>query len=130
MSDLHRAPSYKCTPEDNDIYLTEIIGRQDPLADSLGITEAKKKEMRNLLGSGTFKVIPKQDIPSDANIIPGRFVLAIKSTEDGEVKFKARYVIGDHRDKDKNLTVHTATTLQPQSIRLLLALSNMHDFDI
>ena len=130
ISDLHRYLPYNCTPEDNNIYLTEIIDLQDPRADRLDMTEAKKKEIRNLLERGTFKVILKQDIPSDAQILPGRFVLATKCTEDGEVKFKARYVIGGHRDKGKNLMVHTATTLQPQSIRLLLALYNMHDCGI
>ena len=130
MSDLYRALSYNCTPEDNDIYLTEIIDLQYPRADSLDMTEAKEKEIRSLLESGTFTVILKQDIPSNANILPGRFVLAIKTTEDGEVKFKARCVIGGHRDKDKSLMLRTATTLQPQSVRLLLALSNMHDIDI
>ena len=130
MPDLHRALYYNCTPEDNDIYLTEIIDRQYPRADSLDMTEAKKTEIRNLPERGTFKVILKQDIPSDANILPVRFVLAIKSTEDGEVKFKARYVIGGHRDNKKNLMFHTATTLQPQSIRLPIALSSMNDFDI
>ena len=110
--------------------MTEIIDRQEPRADSLDMTEAKKKEIRNLLECGTLKVILKQDIPSGANILPGRIVLAIKSTEDGEVKFKARYFIDAHRDKDKNLMIHTAKNLQPQPIRLLLALSNMHDFKI
>ena len=54
MSDLHRALSYNCTRDDNDIYLTEIIDRQDPRVDSLDMKAAKKKEIRNLLERGTF----------------------------------------------------------------------------
>lgn len=91
---------------------------------------AKKKEIKGLLERGTFKVILREDVNSDANVLPGHFVLAIKSTKDGEVKFKARYVIGGHRDRFKQLMVHSATTLQPQSIRLLLALAAMRDFEI
>ena len=49
----------------------------------------KRKEIRNLLDRGTFKDILREDIPSDGNVLPGRFDLAIKSTEDGEIKFKA-----------------------------------------
>ena len=57
-------------------------------------------------------------------------MLAIKSAEDGQVKFKARYVIGGHRDRMKALMAHSAATLQLQSIRLLLALAAVHGFDI
>ena len=137
MSDLNASVSYYCEPENNSnsdtstqIHLTEIIDVKYPRSTSTEMTATKKKEIRNLLERGTFKVILKEDIPTDANVLPGGVVLAIKSAEDGEIKFKARYVIGGHRDKEKNMMVHTATTLQRQSIQLLLALANIHDFDI
>ena len=57
--------------------------------------------MRNLLMRGTFKVILREGIPDDANVLPGRFVLTIKSTDEDQVKFWARYVIGGHLDKLK-----------------------------
>jgi len=60
----------------------------------------------------------------------GKSSLAIKSTEDGEIKYKARFVIGGHRDKQKHLMVHNSATLQPQSIRLLLSLAHANDFAI
>ena len=94
------------------------------------MTEAKKTELRNLLKRGAFKVIVKEDVPLDVNVLPGRFELALKSTEDGEIKHKARYVIGGHRDKHKDFMVHSTTILQPQSIRLLLALASMFGFDV
>ena len=72
----------------------------------------------------------REEVPSDANVLPGRFVLAIKSSEDGQVMFKARYVIGGHRNRMKDMMVHSATSLQPQSIRLLLALATMFGFNI
>ena len=94
------------------------------------MTEAKKQEIKNLLQHGTFKVILQEDIPKDGNVLPGRFVLAIKSSVDGRIKYKARYVIGGHCYKLKDLTVHSSTTLQPQSVRLLLALAAIFGFDI
>ena len=94
------------------------------------MNEARRKEIKTLLERGTFKEILREEIPPDGNILPGRFVLAIKSTEDGKVKYKARYVMGGHRDRLNHMMVHTASTLQPQSIRLLLALAVMHSFDI
>ena len=117
------------TSED-EIYLTEMISDKDPRASCPEMTAAKKAEIRNLLERGTFKVVIKKDVPPNANVLPGRFVLAIKSTEDNAVKFKARYVIGGHRDRYKNMMVHSATTLQAQSVRLLLAIAAMFDFDV
>ena len=114
----------------DDVFLTEIITKKDPRPKSKEMTEAKKTEIRNLLKRGTFKVVLKEDVPPDGNVLPGRFVLALKSTEDGEIKHKARYVIGGHRDKHKDFMVHSTTTLQPQSIRLLLALASMFGFDV
>lgn len=118
------------SPEDGQIFLTEVLDPRDERTSLPEMTEAKKTEIRSLLDRGTFKVILKEDIPPDGNVLPGRFVLAIKSTEDGEVKFKARYVIGGHRDRLKNMMVHSVQTLQPSSIRLLLALAAMHGFDV
>lgn len=90
------------------------------------MTDAIRALVKGLLQRGTFKIILREEIPPDGNVMPGRFFLAIKSTEDGEVKFKERYVIGGHREKQKNVMVHTSRTMQPASIRLLLALTEIH----
>ena len=94
------------------------------------MTSAKKAEIRNLLKRGTFKVILREDIPNDANVLPGRFVLTIKSTDDNRAKFKSRYVISGHRDKLKRVMVHSSQTLQPASNRLLLAMASMFGFHV
>ena len=52
-------------------------------------------------------------VPEDAKFLPGRFELAINPNEDREIKFKARFVIGGHRDKLKHLIVFNSVTLQP-----------------
>lgn len=46
------------------------------------------------------------------------------------MNFRARYVIGGQRDRMKDMMVCDAATLQRQSIRLLLALSEAHVLDI
>ena len=76
------------TSED-EIYLTEIICDRDPRASCHEVTAAKKAEIRNLLKRGTFKVVIKKDVLPNANVLPGCFVMAIKSKEDNSVKFKA-----------------------------------------
>ena len=72
----------------------------------------------------------KEELPNGANALTARFVLAIKSNTDGQVKYKARYVIGGHRDELKQYLVHGAQTLQASSARLLLALAAIHGFDV
>ena len=75
-------------------------------------------------------MILKEELPDGANALTARFVLAIKSNVDGEIKYKARYGIGGHRDILKHFMGHGAQTLQASSIRLLLALAPMFGFDI
>eukprot|EP00171_Calliarthron_tuberculosum_P023324 IDg23324t1 len=133
LSDIHKGlQRFSSEDKDEELhpYITEVINNYDPRASCKEMSEAKRKEIRGLLERGTFKVILKEDVPADANVLPGRLILAIKSTEDGQIKFKARYVIGGHRDKMKNLMVHSAITLQPSSIRLILAIAAIHGFGI
>ena len=118
------------SPPENSLFLKELIKDEDPRSKSPEMAKAKCDEIKNLLERGTFKIIFREDILPDGNVLPGRFVPNIKSTEDGEAKFKARFVIGGHRDRLKHMMVHSTTTLQPQSIRLLLALAAIHGFNV
>ena len=116
--------------DDVNVFMAEVINENDPRSSFPQMTEAKRQEIRGLLERGAFKVILREEIPPDANVLPGRFVLAIKSADNGQAKWKARYVIGGHRDKLKRLMVHSAKTLQPASIRLLLGLAAVHKLKV
>lgn len=100
---------------DCEILLTDILKPKDCRFSTPAVSEAKKKEIANLLTRGTFEVVLREEIPEDANVLRGRFVLAIKSIEDSEVKFKARRVIGGHRDRFNECMLHSSRTLQPAS---------------
>lgn len=91
---------------------------------------AIEKEVKGLMDAGTVKIIPREEIAPDANILPGRFVVSIKSTKDNEVNHKARFFIGGHRDKLKHMMVYNSISLQPSSIRHLLVLTVSYGFDI
>ena len=110
--------------------MTEVIKDNDPRAKSPEMKSAISSEVRDLLKRGTFKVLLKEELPDGANALTARFVLAIKSNADGKIKYKARYVIGGHRDRLKPFLVHGAQSLQASSARLLLALAAMLDFDV
>ena len=72
----------------------------------------------------------KEDIPQYANVLPGPLVLSIKSKEDGETKFKARYVVAGHRNSLKHMMVHTSQTVKPSSVRILPSLAAIYRFDV
>ena len=110
------------------IMMTEVLDTKDPRTN--GFEDAKQKELEGLIGRGTFKLVLREEIESDPNIVPSRFVLAIKHLEDGKEHLKARFVLGGHRDRDKRSIVHNANTLKPVSIRLMLALASILGSDI
>lgn len=112
------------------IFSTEVLSSNDPRSKGPRMTDEVKTEVKELIDRKTFKTILKEDIPEDANVLPGRFVLSIKSAQDGSQRYKARFVIGGNRDKLKRLMVHSSQTLQPSSIRLTLTLALIHNFDI
>lgn len=85
--------------------------------------EANSNDIKSLLKRRAFKNILREEIPPECNVFLGRFVVSIKSSIDGKVKYKARYVIGGQPDKLKNILVQTFSTLQPWSVRLLLAIT-------
>ena len=79
-----------CTPT----FLTEVVESTDPRARSPEMREAIDTEISDLLKRGAIRVTKIADLPADANLLPASFVLAIKSSADGRIRYKARYVIG------------------------------------
>ena len=49
--------------------------------------EPKKQEMKDLINRGAFKIVDRSEVPEDANVLHGRFVLAIKEPETPQQKF-------------------------------------------
>lgn len=72
----------------------------------------------------------RSEIEDNPNIVPSRFVLAIKRKDTGEEVYKARFVLGGHKDRDKRSVVHSATTLKQSSIMLLLELATILGFKL
>lgn len=89
-----------------------------------------KSEVIDLLRRGTFKVITRKEIPDGANALTARFVLATNSKADGDIKYKALYVVGGHRNIMNHFIVHDAKTLHASSVRILIALESVLHFKI
>ena len=87
--------------------------------------DEKRKELQGLINRGVFRVVIRQELPADANIVPSRYVLAIKHGESGQTRLKARFVIGGHRDRQRQQLVHDSPTVRPESTRMLVALATI-----
>lgn len=75
-------------------------------------------------------MVLKGDIPKAANFEHRRLVLGIESARDGLTTVKSGYVVGAHREKLKDLIVHSSGNLQPQSIRLLISVVALFRIDV
>ena len=74
--------------------MTEVVDNDDPRANSNEIRNAINDEVQDLLRRGTFNVILKEELPDGTNALSTVFVLDVKCKADGQLKYKARYVIG------------------------------------
>lgn len=100
-----------------------MLDPNDSRAKSAQITKAKIDEIKFFLEFCTLTFIIPLEVPHDANILPGRFLLATKSIEDGKINFKAQYIIDGYRDKMKYFMVRNAEALHPKCMIFNLALS-------
>lgn len=89
-----------------------------------------KAEVIGQLEFKTFKVILKEDVLANANMLLDRFVLAIKCVRANKVNSDAPFVIGCHCDKLRKIMVHSSQTIQLSLILLLLTFSPSNSWDI
>lgn len=113
-----------------NILLTEVLQPNDERCESEAFDLAKAKEIIGLLEKGAFRVVLREDIGEDANILGGRFVLTIKHKDTENELFKARFVVQGHLDREKELLVHASTTASQQAIRLLVSLATIFGFKL
>jgi hypothetical protein len=113
--------------DDHSVSFTEVLSHNDPRARQFD--NAKREEILGLIQRGTFKLVLRSE-QANPNVLPARFVLAIKNGGTDQEILKARFVLGGHKDRDKMNLVHNATTLKQSSVRLLLALSAVLGFEL
>lgn len=71
-----------------------------------------------------------EELADGANALTVLFVLAIKPTTDGQIKYKARYVVRGHRGILKHYMVHGAQTLQASSGCFPIAIASIFGFKL
>jgi Reverse transcriptase (RNA-dependent DNA polymerase) len=110
-------------------WITEIISKKDPRANFFG--PAIRKEILGLIDKGTFRLALRAEADDQApNILPSRFVLAIKTSETGDEIYKARLVVGGHRDRLKPKLVHNSTTVSQTSVRMTMTVAALFGFTL
>ena len=119
-------PVNRNSPRESDVYSIIII--KDP--NDRRFDAAKKNEINGLLNRGAFELVHKSLVPKGANILRGRFVLAIKEPDTDKETLKARFVIQGHRDREKKTMVKESPTVLRHSIRLLVALASIFNYEV
>ena len=61
------------------VHITEVLHSADKRGDTVQFDFAKAKEMEGLVEKGFYKLMCKDDVSCDANVLGGRFVLYIKN---------------------------------------------------
>lgn len=103
--------------ENMPVFHVTVYDPHDPRFDA-----AKKDEVKQLLEKETYKIVSPDTVPPHATVLKSRFVLTLKTGEDGSMSPKARLVVLGHLDPEKERVVNEAPTIHRSSVRLLLTL--------
>lgn len=120
----------KTNEEPLSVHMTELLHPSDSRGQSPEAQQAKELEIINIVNRGTWTLVLEEDIPQDANVMTGGFVVTIKDVETNSPIFKARYVIHGNKDLEKDELVHNSSTLRQYSMRMIITLCDIFGFKI
>jgi hypothetical protein len=83
-----------------------------------------------LLERGTFNVVLREEIPNNAPVMKGRFVLVIKNRDTDQEVYKSRSVVQGLLDPLKQRAVHNSPNLRQDTSLLELALATICGFEV
>jgi Reverse transcriptase (RNA-dependent DNA polymerase) len=83
-----------------------------------------------LIDRGTWRVVAKEEVSDNANILGGRFVLAIKDEVTDKEVWKARFVVQGYLDHLKTSLVHDIATSRQHSSRALVGFALILVFNL
>ena len=133
---LHRQPSAEgnCEPSNptgiHEVYATEVLLKSDPRYHNNKSQDAISDEISGLLERQAFAFVHESEIPENANVLGGRMIMAIKNPDTELERYKARFVVQGHRDKEKDILIHTSKTVKYRSKRLMCAIAAILGFNI
>ena len=107
------------------VHLSETFTLNKTTSQIPEVQAAILKEVKGIKKFGIIEEVDKRHIPSDANIIPSRFLTVWKDSIDGmeHRRCKARWIAGGHADQERNAIVHDLTTPKGSSLRLCFSIA-------
>ena len=87
--------------------------------------EAKYVEIRELINRDSFRAVLRIELPDSANLRTARSILAIKSDEGKEERYKAKYVADEKLDSMKDYLVRGAQPIQYVLVRIILIVAKV-----
>lgn len=99
--------------------LVEMVREEDDER----FVESRQKEYDGIVAKGGVKVVNRADLPSDANFVGNRFVLCIKDPGTPDQRFKARWILQGHQDKQRHNIANDSPMLMRMSFRIILSLA-------
>lgn len=110
------------------VYLTDVLSPNDPRSNDEFFRETKTAEIDGLRKRGTWNVLKKESLPVNANILGGRFILAVKNVDTNEEKAKARYVAQGFHDREKYFVAHNSIALRQYSVLVIVLYAATNGF--
>lgn len=123
--DMDNIHSLKYTKEPETQYLSLDSPKSDPRYKSSSIKQTINDEINGLLHHQAFAFVKQKSISPDANILGGRFILAIKQPRNPNERYKAIFIAQRHKEKDKDLIIHTSQTFRHRNIHLMSSIADM-----
>lgn len=86
------------------------------------------KEIDGLMKREAFEIILEKVVLKTASVMGGGFVPAIQNRGSSNEFCKTRVVVQEHKDVDRNLSVHTSCNLRQIAIWMLIAIAAFFGF--
>lgn len=102
----------------------------DPRRNHRRFQDAKSREILGRIERGAFLLVLSEESGPNPNAIPCHYVLPLRHATTSEVKYKARFVLGGQRDRDKDLEVHNTTNVRQSRVCMIAALAKLLGYDV
>lgn len=116
--------------ENIPVHTTQIIHQGVPWATLPEMTDVVKDMVKELLDRKPFNIVLQEDSSPNSNVIPIRFLLAIKPSKGNSVKFKARFFTKGHQGKLKKIILNSSETIQSSWVTIPLSFTVVNHWDI
>lgn len=108
-----------------DVFVVRLLTPSEPRAQEPDFDTAKRIEVDGLIKRKIWRIVNSDDIPNDANVVGGRFILSLKNVGTPDEAAKVRYIAQGYADAEKPFLVHDVSALRPTSIRFILSISSI-----